>query len=186
MSGDMHSTGANPDNCCYDEHCREKTFSDFPFLLFHNLPLSGGALFVKKEKKELFSHIRRMFGHASSRAVRGALAAKPQRNAAPRLYKSEKERSRADGSALQQHTHSLPLLRATRGRRRTLKASAKQNARLVRISHAVLFEWDASRRCRSANGGGQSRRDSAPMPRRRNACSRMLSDLGVCLLSEPQ
>ncbi len=48
-------------------------------------------------------------------------------------------------------THPLiALLRATLGHPRSPKASAKQNARLVRILHEVLLECDASWRRRSA------------------------------------
>ena len=55
MSGGMHCKGANPDNCCYHERCREKTLSDFPFVLFHNLRLKGNVLIVKK--KNLAAHV---------------------------------------------------------------------------------------------------------------------------------
>ena len=51
----MHCKGANPDNCCYHERCREKTLSDFPFVLFHNLRLKGNVLIVKK--KNLAAHV---------------------------------------------------------------------------------------------------------------------------------
>jgi hypothetical protein len=75
----MHWKGANPDNCRYHKHCREKTFSDFafcfPLIIFHSLADKGRPPFLSRRKtKELLSHIRRMFvnywGSAGSVLIR--------------------------------------------------------------------------------------------------------------------
>src|SRR5437016_9335449 len=35
MTGRMHCKGANPDNCCSHEYCRNKTFSDSRLVILH-------------------------------------------------------------------------------------------------------------------------------------------------------
>jgi hypothetical protein len=60
MSAGMHCKGANPDNCCHHEHCREKTFSDFPSILFHNPAATGKFPFCQEEKQK--NHIRTFGG----------------------------------------------------------------------------------------------------------------------------
>src|SRR6266536_537272 len=102
MSGGMHRNGANPGKRCYNKHCREKTFSDFPFcfffIIFHNPAAKGRCPFCQEEKQK---DSYRIFGECSStvgermrpRVRFGAhFAAKRQRKAARRLRKSEKQR----------------------------------------------------------------------------------------------
>jgi hypothetical protein len=70
----MHCKGANPHNCCHHEHCREKTFSDFPSVLFHPRLLQGSSPFVKKKNKRIiFAHsadVGQLSGSASTFACR--------------------------------------------------------------------------------------------------------------------
>src|SRR5439155_1876706 len=76
-------------------------------------------------------------------------------------------------------THPLiALLRATLGRPRSLKALAKQNARLVRILHEVLLECDASWRRRSAMARRRLRIALSACPSKCQAPNAELSVLG--------
>jgi hypothetical protein len=114
MSGGMDCKGANPDNCCYDEHCCEKTFSDFPFcfflIIFHNLAAKGRCPFLSRRKtKELLSH------SANASQPSGSACALAYHSGRPRLYESG-WRAGGFASLLGAHRALVPRLRELRHR----------------------------------------------------------------------
>jgi hypothetical protein len=66
----MHCKGANPGNCCYHKHCREKTFSDFPFLLFHTLSATGSSALCQEIILAHPANVRQLSGSARALACR--------------------------------------------------------------------------------------------------------------------